>query len=459
PRETVVAGADVYREADRYLLNRFAPSSVLVNSELEVIQFRGDTGHYLTPSPGKASLHLLKMLREGLLVGVRGALHKARREEAPVREGGLRVKSNGGFREVDVQVIPVKGTNAGNHPHYLVLFEEASPPDRRGAAKIAEPRPKTLRSERKDEAVATDRESARLGQEVAATREYLQSVIEQQEAANEELQSSNEEVQSANEELQSINEELETSKEEIQSSNEELATVNEELHNRNTELGQANNDFINLLASVQLAIVMLGPDLRIRRFTPMAEKMLTLIAADVGRPVTDMQSGLGASDLPGMLTEVIDTVSVKEAEVRDKDGRWHLLRLRPYRTLDNRIDGVVLVLLDVDDMKRQQDLLRRQQELLDQANEPIFIWELDGGLTYWNRGAEETYGFSREEALDRKSYELLATSPRPSVFLESLRSQGHWTGELTNVRRDGQRIVVESRMVLERVGNQSQLVF
>jgi len=463
-REVSVAGADVYREADRFLLNRFAPASVLVNSDLEVIQFRGDTGLYLAPSPGKASLGLLKMLREGLLVGVRGALHKARREETPVREEGLRVRSNGGHREVTVHVVPVKGNNAGTQPHYLVLFEQGRAlPElsaRAGGKESKRAEAEAGRRARKvEESAATERETARLGQELAATREYLQSVIEQQEAANEELQSSNEEVQSANEELQSINEELETSKEEIQSSNEELATVNEELHNRNTELGQANNDFINLLASVQLAIVMLGPDLRIRRFTPMAEKMLNLIAADVGRPITDMQLGLGASDLPGMLTEVIDTVSVKEAEVRDKEGRWHLLRLRPYRTLDNRIDGVVLVLLDVDDMKRQQDLLRRQQELLDQANEPIFIWELDGGLTYWNRGAEETYGFSREEALDRKSYELLATSPRPSVFLESLRSQGHWTGELTNVRRDGQRIVVESRMVLERVGNQSQLVF
>ena len=458
-RETVAAGPDVYREADRYLLNRFAPSSVLVNSELEVIQFRGDTGNYLTPSPGKASLNLLKMLREGLLVGVRGALHKARRVEAPVRESGLRVKSNGSYRDVDVQIIPVKGTNADNQPHYLVLFEEARVPDKQQAPKIGEQRSKAPRPQLKDEAAATDRETTRLGQELAATREYLQSVIEQQEAANEELQSSNEEVQSANEELQSINEELETSKEEIQSSNEELATVNEELHNRNTELGQTNNDFINLLASVQLAIVILGPDLRIRRFTPMAERMFSLIAADVGRPITNIQLGIGPPDLTALLREVIDTMSVKEAEVRDKEGRWHLLRLRPYRTMDNRIDGAVLVLLDVDDLKRQQETLRRQSELLDQTNEAIFIWELDGGIIYWNRGAEETYGFTREEALGRKSYDLLNSFPRPLAFMDVLRLQGQWTGELTNVRRDGLRIVVESRMMVERNGGQPKLVF
>ena len=458
-REAMAVGADVYREADRYLLNRFAPSSVLVNSDLEVIQFRGDTGQYLTPSPGKASLNLLKMLREGLLVGVRGALHKARREEAPVREDGLRVKSNGGYRDVNVQVVPVKGSNAGNHPHYLVLFDEPAHQDKRLAPRVEEQPPKALRPQGgKDEAVDTERETARLAHELAATREYLQSVIEQQEAANEELQSSNEEVQSANEELQSINEELETSKEEIQSSNEELATVNEELHNRNTELGQTNNDFINLIASVQLAIVILGPDLRIRRFTPMAERMFNLITADVGRPITDIQLGIGMPDLPSMLREVIDTMSVREAEVRDKEGRWHLVRLRPYRTMDNRIDGAVLVLLDVDDLKRQQDTLRRQSELLDQTNEAIFIWELDGAITYWNRGAEETYGFTRAEALGRRSYDLLNSFPRPSVFLDALRAQRQWTGELTNVRRDGLRIVVESRMMMERDGEQT-LVF
>src|SRR5215470_10040179 len=261
---------------------------------MEILQFRGDTGLYLTPAPGKATLNLLKMLRDGLMVGVRAALHRAKREEAPVLEEGLSVRSNGGFRRVNVRAIPLRNSSGTGPVHFLVLFEEAAPLE-------AAPLKMTKAERRKARAVhvveqkareASDSETARLAQELAATREYLQSVIEQQEAANEELQSSNEEVQSANEELQSINEELETSKEEVQSSNEELATVNEELHNRNTELGQTNNDFINLLASVQLPIVMLGPDLRIRRFTPMAERLFNLIAADVGRPITDIQLGI-----------------------------------------------------------------------------------------------------------------------------------------------------------------------
>src|SRR5262249_49123130 len=209
----------------------------------------------------------------------------------------------------------------------------------------------------------------------------------------------NEEVQSANEELQSINEELETSKEEIQSSNEELATVNDELHNRNLELSQSNNDLVNLISSVQMAIVMLGPDLRIRRFTPMAEKMLNLIASDVGRPISDIKLNVDVPELERSLVEVIDTVMPKEREAQDKQGRWYSLRVRPYKTLENKIDGAVLVLVDVDALKRSQDQLRRQAELLNEVYEPIVMWQRDGKIVYWNKGAEETYGYTRAEAM------------------------------------------------------------
>src|SRR5262249_38080896 len=277
---------------------------------------------------------------------------------------------------------------------------------------------------------------------------YLQSVIEQQEAANEELQSANEEVQSANEELQSINEELETSKEEIQSSNEELATLNEELQHRNFELSLTNNDLVNLFSSVQMAIVMLGADLSIRRFTPMAEKILNLIPADVGRPISDIKLNLTVSDLDHLLMEAIDTVTVKEQEVQDKSGRWYSLRIRPYKTLENKIDGAVIVLVDIDALKQNQEELRRQTELLNQAHEPIFVWEFGGAITYWNKGAEETYQFTKEQAVGRVAHELLNTSPSPSVFKQSLENEGRWTGEVTHTRRDGQQIILESRMIL-----------
>ncbi len=460
-RELGATGADAQREADRILLTRYVPASVLVSADLEILQFRGDTGLFLAPSPGKASLNLLKMLREGLLVGVRGALAKATREEAPVREEGLRVRSNGGYRPVDVHVIPIRKNGVVTGPYFLVLFEDVAAmkarhgPEvsERGKARGADATPRIERE-------TAERETSRLLQELAATREYLQSVIEQQEVANEELQSSNEEVQSANEELQSVNEELETSKEEIESSNEELATVNEELQNRNLQLSHSNNDFVNLLASAHLAIVMLGPDLRIRKFTPLAEKMFNLIAADVGRPITDIRLGVGVPNLTELMIEVIETVTVKELEVRDKEGRWHILRLRPYRTLENKIDGVVVVLIDVDALKRDQAIQRRQSELLEQTEEPIFMWEVgSGGITYWNRGAEEMYGFTKAQAMGRASHELLATSPPPRVYMDALQREGHWTGELTHVRGGGERVVVESRMVMERREDKAALVF
>ena len=455
------APTDLQREADRLLLARFTPASVLVTEDMEILQFRGETGLYLAPAPGKASLNLLKMLRDGLLVGVRGALLKAKREEAPVREDGLQVRSNGGFRLVDVQVLPMRSPEPGGRLHFLVLFEEASPPAsaRRPAEKRSSRRGRLQEVAARKAVEATERETARLAQELAATREYLQSVIEQQEAANAELQSSHEELQSANEELQSVNEELETSKEEVESANEELATVNEELQNRNAELGQSNNDFVNLLASVQLPIVMLGSDLRIRRFTPTAEKLLNLIGTDVGRPISDIQLGLGVPDLDRTLVEVIDTTTVREMEVRDRQGHWYVLRVRPYRTHEDRSEGAVLVLIDVDAIKRDQETMRRQAALLERVSEPVFMWHLDDGITYWNQGAEETYGFTRDQALGRSPDELLATGPAAPAYMEELQTQGHWTGELTRTRADGARITVESRMIIERAVDGPALVF
>ena len=365
-------GADLHREADRVLSAKFAPPCVLVSADMDILQYRGDTGPYLAPVPGKASLNLPKMLREGLLVAVRAAVLRAGKEQAPVREQGLRVKSDGGYREVAIEVIPIKGSG-GKEGGFLVLFEDSSQVSRAVLAPEGNAGEGALRVQTSPGSL--DPDNARLEQELSATREYLQSLIEQQEAANEELQSANEEVQSANEELQSTNEELETSKEEIQSSNEELATVNDELNNRNAELNRVNNDLVNLLGSVQMAIVMLGADLRVRRFTPTAEKLLNLIPTDVGRPLADIKLNLDdLPDLVPLLTEVLDTVSPKERDVRDKHGRWYSLRLRPYRTLDNKIDGVVVLLVDMTDRKRAEAAVETQNERLH------LLWEAAGVL-------------------------------------------------------------------------------
>ena len=187
-----------------------------------------------------------------------------------------------------------------------------------------------------------------LEQELAASREYLQSIIQELEAANEELQSANEEVLSSNEELQSTNEELDTAKEELQSTNEELNTVNEELHGRNEELSRANSDLVNLLGSVQIAIVIVASDLRIRRFTPSAEKLLNLIPGDVGRPIGNIKPNVQCPDLEKLCAEVVDTMMPVEREVQDDQGRTYSLRVRPYKNLESRIEGAVLTLFDLE---------------------------------------------------------------------------------------------------------------
>jgi two-component system CheB/CheR fusion protein len=251
---------------------------------------------------------------------------------------------------VRVEVVPFKVPPSGVR-FFLALFQDTAEPPGAAPAEAAPP----------PTPGAADLQVAQLQQELGALREYLQSVIEEQESTNEELKSANEEILSANEELQSTNEELQTAKEEAQSANEELATVNEELRHRNAELGRVNNDLVNLLSGVSIPIVMVGRDLRIRRFTPLAEKTFNLIATDIGRPISDIKPNLDVPDLPRLIVGVIDTLAPYEAEVQDGDGRWYLLRIRPYITLDNKIDGASVVLLDIDAIKRELERLRTRQ--------------------------------------------------------------------------------------------------
>lgn len=390
---------DVQKEADRLMISRYAPPAVLLDGELEILQFRGDTGRYLRPSPGKASLHLFKMLRDGLIAGVRAAIARARKENTAVRKSGLLLEDPAGPVPIDIEVVPIRATK--DEESLLLIFHEE------GAGQGGRARRRASGAERhRDQS-----EIERLTQELASTREYLQSVIEQQEAANEELQSANEEVQSANEELQSINEELETSKEEIQSSSEELTTVNDELQSRNLELAQSNNDLMNLLASVQMAIVMLGPDRRIRRFTPAAERLLNLIATDVGRPVSDLRLKIDVPDLEQLVNEAMETVSLRERQVLDRSGRWQSLRIRPYRTVDNRIDGAVLMLVDIDSLKRAEMSLRaneaRLRLLQEQAPVGIFELDLEDRFQRVNDRFCAITGYTREALLHRRSLEII----------------------------------------------------
>lgn len=378
--------AELHREAERLLLTKYAPPGVVISPDMEIVQFRGDTGAYLTPASGTPSLNLLKMLREGLLLGVRSLVRRAGEEGRPVRDEGLKVKSNGEFQEVAVEVIPLKGT--GKDGGFVVLFDSGQ-----GA-----PRTEVLSTPGDP-----DDEIRRLTQELETTRDYLQSVIEHQEAVNEELQSANEEAQSANEEMQSINEELETSKEEIQSTNEELATVNDELTNRNLELARLSNDLNNVLVSVRMPIVIFGPDLRIRRFTPSAEKSLDLAEGDVGRSLSSVKLSLAIPNLEPLLKEVIESGSPREKDVQDMQGRWCSLRARPYQTPEHLIDGVVVTLVDIDALMRARDYA---ESIL--AGVPMPMVVLDSTLRVRRASVSfyETFRVSAEATEGRFIHEL-----------------------------------------------------
>ena len=330
----------VAAEVNRIMLDRYAPPSVLVDENFHVVHFSGQTGSYLEPSPGEPSFHVLKLAREGLLHGLRAALLSAQKTRRRARKTGLSVKDGAAWHDVNLEVSPVVQQS---QTFYLISFEPSTPPTRKKPGRVQRPQRTSNRQEYR---------AARLEEELAATREYLQSTIQEIEAANEELQSANEEILSSNEELQSTNEELDTAKEELQSTNEELNTVNDELQGRNDELMRANADLLNLLSSVQIALVIVSNDLLIRRFTPMAEKTLNLIPSDVGRPFTQISPNIELPELSALITNAIETVTQIEREVQDKQGHWYLLRVRPYKSADNRIDGAVVALFDIDAAKR-----------------------------------------------------------------------------------------------------------
>src|SRR2546425_3707460 len=351
---------ELNKEADRIILTKYAPVAVVINEGMEVLQSRGHVGLYLELAPGRANLNVLKMAREGLLFDLQAAINKAKKEDVPVRKENIEVGRNGELKAVNFEVIPLQAT-ATKERHLLIMFEDAAPPGRSESAETMATEVKPRKGGKQER---SNRQTIQLKQELAATKRYLHSLVEDKDASNEELQAANEEILSSNEELQSTNEELQTAKEELESTNEELHTVNEELHNRNFELTQANNDLVNLLSSVNIAMVMLGGDLRIRRVTPEAEKLLGLIPTDIGRPITNIRPNIDVPDLEQMIVEVIDTVTVQEREVRDREGHWYLLRILPYKTLENMIEGAVLTLVDINVLKNNLEEIRLSRDQL-----------------------------------------------------------------------------------------------
>jgi two-component system CheB/CheR fusion protein len=329
--------SQVQQVADRILLGTYAPSGVVIDDNMVVRQFRGKTAPYLEHAAGPATLNLLHLAKPSLVPDLRATIHRATRTGQPARKERAIVKRDGHVIELNIEVVPFRVPNS-DIDWALVVFTDTANPEKKSTSK--------MRS-KKGRAAAVQAEVQHLREELSATKESLQAIIEEQEATNEELKSANEEIESSNEELQSTNEELETAKEELQSTNEELTTLNEELSNRNLEIMQINSDLNNLLSSIHLPIVMVDNSLTIRRATPTAREAFNITDSDIGRRVTDLKPNIEIPDIEKVLHEVIESLSVRERNVRDKAGRWYSLRVRPYRTADHKIDGAVLTLVDI----------------------------------------------------------------------------------------------------------------
>lgn len=336
---------EMQKEFDRRLLSQYAPAAVFVTEDLEIVHTRGNINQYLALSTGRPSLSLLKMAPEAMLLDLRNAVARAKKELRPVRRENIRITRIDGGRKsseaqrgrmVSFEVVPLRISQM-KQLYLMVVFDEVRTEQRGDDVH----RPLSL----KQRQAMRDR-SAKLEQDLAATKEYLQSVIESQEATNEELQSANEEILSSNEELQSTNEELETAKEELQSANEELATVNDELRSRNAEIVQVNNDLTTLLSGIDLAVVLVGSDLALRRFTPAAEKLLGLIPADVGRPILNINPTLQIPDFQTMVTRVMAEARAAQRQLTDQEGRQYKLRITPYRSNEGA-NGCVITIVDI----------------------------------------------------------------------------------------------------------------
>jgi two-component system CheB/CheR fusion protein len=393
--------AELQQLADRIVLRECAPPGVIVNDALEILQFRGRTSPYLEPASGRANLNILNMVREELAISLRTAIVSARKKAAPVKKKNVVFEHNGKRRLVHLSVTPMDEPASGVVRCYLILFEDA--------ATLIGTHDKTsqrLPLKANDLARRTILEQKR---ELQAARGLLKEHLGAQEAFREDYQSTNEEMLSANEELQSTNEELETSKEELQATNEELTTVNDELNSNNSTLHLLGNDLKNLLESTVIPIVMVDSGLCIRRMTPMAETVFKVLPSDIGRPITDIRPDLNV-DLKPLLTTVLRDIVNLEREVQDQQGRWYRLQIRPYKTLDNRIDGAVLVLMDIDVIKkRNQELVLAAEftkSIIDTMPEPVLVLSADLRILMANHAFYRAFEVEPDATLNQLVYNL-----------------------------------------------------
>lgn len=382
----------------RALLQAYAPASVITDMKGNILFVHGDTGKYLRPAPGQATLNVVDMARDGLQQELRAALNSAG-QGMPTLSRETSIRINDEFQTISLSLRPLPEADS-DEVLLLVSFQDMARPVSDTPERIKEAPPEEGELRRIEE----------LQRELAYTRENLQATIEEQQASNEELKSANEELQSTNEELQSTNEELETSKEELQSVNEELITVNSELQAKIEQLTGMQNDIKNLLDNINIGIVFLDQHMLIKRFTREAARVYRLVASDVGRPLGDIKTDLEGEDLLADAQAVLDSLVPREREVRTANGDWYQARIQPYRTLDNVIEGVVLTFSDISERVLTEKATKEARELaesiVDTVREPLVV--LDGKLRVVSasRSFYERFKVRRDDTVGHSLFEL-----------------------------------------------------
>lgn len=383
----------------RVLLQVYAPASVITDMKGNILFVHGDTGKYLRPAPGQATLNVVDMARDGLQLELRAALNNAS-QGVPTLNHELAIKAHDSdFQHVSLSLRPLPDADA-SEKLLLVSFQDVAHPaaGKPGRGKGAPSGQKELR--RVEE----------LERDLAYTRENLQATIEEQQASNEELKSTNEELQSTNEELQSTNEELETSKEELQSVNEELITVNAELQAKIEQLAGMQNDMKNLLDNINIGTVFLDQHMLIKRFTREATRVYRLVASDVGRPLGDIKSDLEDEDLLADAQAVLESLVPREREVHTAAGASYLARFQPYRTLDNVIEGVVLTFTDISERVQAEEAVQEAREfaesIVDTVREPLVVLDGKMRIISASRSFYRDFQVKREETVGRSLFEL-----------------------------------------------------
>lgn len=411
------------------LLQHYAPAAVLINRHFQILYFYGPTDRFLKQPTGTPTDDLLARAREGLSARLRTALQTTLETGQPITVNDARMACEEGYKPIGFSIRPTPLFKS-HRDALLVTFEDQH-------SEPALP----LASETAEESVVKLLEN-----ELKTTREELQSNLEEQETTNEELKAANEEVTSINEELQSTNEELETAKEELQSMNEELTTVNSQLQDKVNELTISNSDLANLLRSTDIATLFLDLRLGIKRFTPASRALFKLIVTDVGRPLSDITAIVNDPSLLTDAEQVLDKLTTLEKEVFTKDNHCYLRRVLPYRTQDERIDGVVITYVDMTERRRGEEGLRRLATIMRDSNDAITVQDFDGKILAWNRGAERMYGWRQEEALTTlNGFDLIPAEKHPETVNTIQRLRGGNTVasfETQRLTKDGRTLDV-----------------